>query len=275
MQSHLDVRLPAVAGTFYPASPTELTALVDRLLAGVAVSAGAPCPKAIVAPHAGYVYSGPIAASAFARLAPHADRIARVVLIGPAHRALVHGLASPGAAALRTPLGDVAVDLDALATVPSVAADPAAHAREHSLEVELPFLQRVVPRARVVPLVAGLTSPTEVGLALEALWGGPETVIVISSDLSHYLPYAIGREVDRATAQRIAAFDPLPLDDDDACGAAGINGLVWAARRRGMRCELLDLRSSGDTSGDMDRVVGYGAFALYEAGPTSKRWGSA
>jgi AmmeMemoRadiSam system protein B len=263
MQSLVAIRPPAVAGTFYPAAPALLGALVDQLLAAVVVPPGAPCPKAIVVPHAGYVYSGPIAATAFARLAPFGDRIERVVLVGPAHRALVHGLASPGAAALRTPLGDVAVDVDALATVPSVTADPAAHAREHSLEVELPFLQRVVPRARVVPLAVGRASAEDVGTVLEALWGGDETVMVISSDLSHYLPYAAAREVDRDTASRIAALDDDSLRGEQACGAAGLNGLVWVARRKGLRCELLDLRTSGDTAGGRDQVVGYGAFALF------------
>jgi len=255
-------RLPAVAGAFYPASPDALGSSVDRLLAG---ALGRPeRPKAIIAPHAGYVYSGPIAASAFALFAPHADTIRRVVLLGPAHRVFVEGLASPGVAALRTPLGDVAVDTLSLDSL-GIPASPLAHEREHSLEVELPFLQRIAPVAEVVPLVVGRARPTEVGRVLDALWGGPETVIVVSSDLSHFLPYDAGRTADRRTADRIVALDDHPLVGEEACGAAPINGLVWVARRRGLRAELLDLRSSGDTAGKRSEVVGYGAFALWEA----------
>jgi AmmeMemoRadiSam system protein B len=259
------VRSPAVAGTFYPGSEAELRATVDRLLAQVNVPSGARCPKAVIVPHAGYVYSGPIAASAFARIAPHGDRITRVVLIGPAHRVFVQGLVSPGAARLRTPLGELAVDLEALAQLESlgVGVDATAHAREHSLEVELPFLQRVTPRAKIVPLAGTRADPELVGRALELLWGGPETLIVISSDLSHYLPYADGRATDERTAARIVALDTT-LAGEDACGSIGINGLAWLARKKQLSIELLDLRSSGDTAGTRDEVVGYGAFAICE-----------
>jgi AmmeMemoRadiSam system protein B len=252
------VRRPAVAGTFYPAPPEELGRMVDDLLAA---GEPGPCPKALIVPHAGYEYSGAIAASAFARIA--GANLSRVVLVGPAHRVFVEGLVWPGAATMRTPLGDVAVDVDAVATI-DVIADPVAHEREHSLEVELPFLQRLAPHARVVPLIGSRASAEQVGRALEKLWGGPETLIVISSDLSHYMPYGAARLHDEATAGRICALD-TPIADDDACGAIGINGLLWVARRKGLRIELLDLRSSGDTAGTRKQVVGYGAFALYEA----------
>lgn len=257
------VRPPAVAGTFYPASTNELALAVDRLLAAVTIPDAAPCPKALIVPHAGYIYSGPIAAAAFARVAPFADRITRVVLVGPAHRVFIDGLASPGAARLRTPLGELEVDAEALARL-GVPASAVAHAREHSLEVELPFLQRVAPRAKVVPLIGSRARPEFVGAALETLWGGAETLIVISSDLSHYLPYDEGRATDAATCADIVAREPS-IDDERACGAVGINGLLWVARKRGLRVELVDLRSSGDTEGPRDAVVGYGAFALYEA----------
>lgn len=257
------VRSPAVAGSFYPGSAAELRALVDRLLGAVKLPANARCPKALIVPHAGYVYSGPIAASAFARVAPHGDRITRVVLIGPAHRVFVGGLVSPGASRLRTPLGELEVDLDCLAQLRDVGVDAAAHAREHSLEVELPFLQRVTPRARIVPLAGTRADPELVGRVLETLWGGPETLIVISSDLSHYLPYADGRATDERTVARILGLDTT-LAGEDACGAIGINGLAWLARKRQLSIELLDLRSSGDTAGTKDEVVGYGAFALYD-----------
>jgi MEMO1 family protein len=260
---HDTIRQPAVAGSFYPASPATLDATVERLLADAKVDATVPLPKAIVVPHAGYVYSGSVAARAFALLAPHAATVRRVVLVGPAHRVHLEGLASPGASTLRTPLGDVAVDTAALDAT-NVAVDAEAHRREHSLEVELPFLQKVAPRAKVVPLVVGHAHADDVGRLLDALWGGSETVIVVSSDLSHYLPYDVGRELDAQTAARIVTL-AQPLRGDEACGAAGVNGLLWVARRRGLRGELVDLRSSGDTAGPRDEVVGYGAFAFYEA----------
>jgi AmmeMemoRadiSam system protein B len=259
------VRMPAVAGTFYPASPAKLDALIRGLLAEVPVDEGAP-PKALIVPHAGLVYSGPIAATAYATLRPFAKRITRIVLVGPAHRAYVDGLASPGAQALRTPLGDVAVDLAALEDVPEVPVDAMAHAAEHSLEVQLPFLQELLPHAKLVPFVVGKASSEDVGRVLEALWGGPETLIVISSDLSHYLPYAEGHATDRRTAERIVAL-ASDIDPEEACGCAGVNGLLWVARRKGLRGRVLDLRSSGDTAGPRSEVVGYGAFAFSEEAP--------
>jgi len=249
-----------VAGVFYPGEPKRLAAEVDRLVAAAPSGTGA-CPKALIVPHAGFVYSGPIAASAFARVAPFADRIERVILIGPAHRVFVPGLASPGAARMATPLGEVEVDRSALA---GIAEHPAAHAREHCLEVELPFLQRVLPRAKIVPLIGSRADSEDVGALLAKLYGGPETLIVISSDLSHYLPYDDGRARDRRTADRICALDET-IAGEEACGAIGIDGLMWLARAKNLRAELLDLRSSGDTAGSRDQVVGYGAFAFYEA----------
>lgn len=263
------VRAPAVAGTFYPGGKADLGALVDRLLSRAQPPSEPQVPKAIVAPHAGYVYSGPIAASAFKLFEPISDRIQRIVLIGPAHRAYVDGLASPGVTALATPLGEVRIDSAALDLLPGVPADARAHAREHSLEVELPFLQRVAPHASIVPLVVGQASPEQVGRVLETLWGGPETRIVISSDLSHYLPYAEGRHTDERTARRIASLDAAPISPDEACGCGGINGLLRVARARRLRGEIIDLRSSGDTAGPRDEVVGYGAFAFYEDTPDS------
>lgn len=262
---HDTVRPPAVAGTFYPASPGELGSLVDRLI-GASPFGDARCPKALIVPHAGYVYSGPTAAAAFARVAPFGDRITRVILIGPAHRVFVSGLVSPGATRLRTPLGELAVDTEALALLErdfGVTANAVAHAREHSLEVELPFLQRVTPRAKIVPLAGTRADPMIVGKALETLWGGPETLIVISSDLSHYHPYTKARVLDEKTAARIVAREAT-IDSDEACGSVGINGLLWVANARGLAVELVDLRNSGDTAGTRDEVVGYGAFAVYE-----------
>jgi hypothetical protein len=251
----MTTRPPAVAGTFYPSDRGALEGMLASFLAPRGRAA-----KAILAPHAGYVYSGPIAGSAFAHLAPDVER---VVLIGPSHRVRVQGLVAPGASKLETPLGELEVDMGALRSV-GVADHPLAHAREHSLEVELPFIQKIAPRAKIVPLAVGLASPQEVGRVLESLWGGPETAIVISSDLSHYLPYCEGRRLDEATCERIASFHMV--DGYQACGAAGVNGLSWLAAKKRLRAELLDLRSSGDTAGTRAEVVGYGAFAFYEEG---------
>jgi AmmeMemoRadiSam system protein B len=258
----MEVRPAAVAGTFYPSDSDELAGVVSALLAAAPQVAG-PCPKVVIVPHAGYVYSGPIAASAFARIVPHAEKITRVVIVGPAHRVAVDGLVWPGASRLATPLGEIAIDLAAIARMPELRASVAAHAREHSLEVELPFLQRVAPHAKLVPLVVGRARPEEVGAVLDGLWGGPETLIVISSDLSHYEPYRVGRDHDRRTAARIVEGDTA-LIGADACGAAALNGLAWVGRTKRLRVELIDLRSSGDTAGSRDEVVGYGAFVGHE-----------
>jgi hypothetical protein len=259
-----EVRPAAVAGTFYPAAPRVLAQSVDELLRLAPSRVEARPPKALVVPHAGYVYSGPIAAAAYATLAPFADRIRRVVLVGPSHRVYFHGIARPAARAFDTPLGQVPVDEEAAQRVPGVAAIAPAHAREHSLEVQLPFLIRVLKSFSIVPLVVGEVSADEVAAVLDALWGGPETVVVVSSDLSHYLPYDSARRVDSVTARSIVELDPEPLAHEQACGATPVSGLVICARRRGLACELLDLRSSGDTAGGRDQVVGYGAFAFYE-----------
>ena len=250
------VREPAVAGMFYPADPEELRRMLAGFLDRVAPTS-LPPPKAIIVPHAGYIYSGPVAATAYARLRPAG--ITRVVLIGPSHRVFLYGLATSSADVWRTPLGDV--PLEAFGFIP---VNDAAHALEHSLEVQLPFLQTVLEDFLLVPFVAGDATKEEVADVLAALWGGPETLIVISSDLSHYESYGQAGKKDRATAQAIVDLDTCGLGSDTACGLSPINGLVYLARQKGMRAELLDLRSSGDTAGPRDSVVGYGAFAFYE-----------
>lgn len=268
----LNVRPPTVAGMFYPGQALALRQSLDDCFARARPEpSGLPPglrPKALVAPHAGYIYSGPIAASAYTLLEPFKNVIRRVVLLGPVHRVWVPGLALPGADGFETPLGQVAVDHDALhaiADLPQVTFSPAAHEQEHSLEVHLPFLQAVLADFRLVPLAVGGASVEEVAQVLDRLWGGEETLIVVSSDLSHYLPYqdAVGK--DQITAQAILNLDGR-LQGDQACGAAPLNGLLLAARRRGLAAHLLDLRNSGDTAGDRQRVVGYGAFAFTESG---------
>ncbi|HEX3058808.1 MAG TPA: AmmeMemoRadiSam system protein B [Usitatibacter sp.] len=259
------IRPAAMAGSFYPGESSALAAEVAGYLADASAE-GHAAPKAIIAPHAGYMYSGAIAGSIYARLAPLAGKIARVVLAGPAHRVYVAGVAVPSVDAFASPLGTVPLDaavIAALRELPFVEVNDAAHAREHSLEVHLPFLQAVLGAFSLVPLVVGEADPGEMATLFETVWGGRETLIVVSSDLSHYLPYESARGRDRDTARAIVGLEAT-LVPEEACGAAPINGLLRAARRHGMAAELVDLRNSGDTAGDRSRVVGYGAFAFTE-----------
>jgi MEMO1 family protein len=263
------IRQPAVAGTFYPADPDTLRRQVARFVAdaGVPPRDGTPLPKAIIGPHAGYAYSGPVAGHAYSRLAAARGRINRVVLIGPSHYLAFQGLAVDTAEAWEMPGGRVALDTEAIARLrrlPMVGELDAAYAREHALEVHLPFLQEVLGEFRLVPIVAGDVSADAVAAVFDALWGGPETLIVVSTDLSHYLDYATCRSVDQRTAEAIERLDPAGVTRDGACGAVPTRGLLLAAQRHGMAIERLDLRNSGDTAGGRDRVVGYGAWALFE-----------
>jgi len=250
------VREPAVAGMFYPADPDELRTQIEGFLAEAESQKGPP-PKAIISPHAGTIYSGPIAASAYARIQP--EGIERVVLLGPSHHVLLRGLAASSADAWRTPLGDVPLEHPE-----GIPVSDAAHESEHSLELQLPFLQSVLGEFKLVPLVVGDASNEEVADVLAELWGGPETLIVISSDLSHYMSYSAGREMDTTASKAIVELDSRGLDFDNACGLIPIAGLLHLAKQKGMRAELIDLRSSGDTAGPRDQVVGYGSFAFYE-----------
>jgi hypothetical protein len=257
------VRNPAVAGLFYPDDPVVLRQTVEALLGESAVAG--PAPKALIAPHAGYIYSGPIAATVYGRLASVRHAIRRVVLLGPSHRLAFHGLALCRAEAFLTPLGPVPVDPaapDLLADLAQVHMNEAAHAGEHSLEVHLPFLQVVLSDFKLVPLVVGDASPDAVAEVLDRLWGGPETLIVVSSDLSHYHDYATARRLDGETSQLIENLSRVEFDGEHACGCRPINGLLRAARSHGLKASVLDVRSSGDTAGPRDRVVGYGAYAF-------------
>jgi len=271
------VRKPAVAGLFYPSDPRALKAQLDALFAGVPMTPAA-VPKAIIAPHAGYIYSGAIAATAYARLKAARAEIRRVVLLGPAHRVGFRGLAGTSAVHFETPLGRVPVDTEALAAIadlPQVCVLDQAHAQEHSLEVHLPFLQTLFDDFTLVPLAVGDASPAEVGEVIERLWGGParrvatpneigsDTLVVVSSDLSHYHPYAVAQALDQATSRAIERLRYEDIEYDHACGRAPINGLLYVARRRGMTAQTVDLRSSGDTAGPRDQVVGYGAYVFH------------
>ena len=261
------VRPSAVAGAFYPADAERLSTDVDRLLAQVAPQSATEVPKALIVPHAGYVYSGIVAAHAYAQLRRQRETPRRIVLFGPAHFVPLRSLALPKAVAFQTPLGTVQVESEMAAdleAVPGVTRHSAAHAREHSLEVQLPFLQRTLEDFRIVPLVVGDATPNEVASVMDAAWGDASTVIVVSSDLSHYLTYQDAVEVDRRTADQILALGPAPLSPEQACGSNAINGLLITASRHHLRPKLLDLRNSGDTAGARDEVVGYGAFAFYD-----------
>jgi AmmeMemoRadiSam system protein B len=259
-------RPPAAAGRFYPRDSDELRRLLTTLFANIP-SASQPAPKALIAPHAGYIYSGPIAASAYARFIPAREVISRIVLLGPAHFVPFDGLAASSAEGFATPLGIVPVDQEAVSQLvgcSQVFIFDEPHVCEHSLEVQLPFLQTVLDRFKLVPLAVGEATAEDVSRVLELLWGGPETRFVISSDLSHYLDYDSARRLDRATANAIEALQPAQLAEDGACGRIPLCGLLRAASAHGLRARTVDLRNSGDTAGPRDQVVGYGAFAFEE-----------
>lgn len=261
------VRHAAVAGMFYPADAQELARDVDRLLDGAVpslIEAGAI--KAIAVPHAGYVYSGETAACAYASIAARRTEIRRVILLGPTHRVAISGLALPDAESFDTPLGTIDVDGEMAAAVralPQIVVNRTAHAAEHSLEVQLPFLQRVLDDFTLLPLAVGRASADEVAEVLDILWGGPETLIVVSTDLSHFHPYREAVQIDAGTVRDVLDLR-TDIDHEHACGATPLNGLLLCARRRGLRPQLIDARNSGDTAGDRSRVVGYAAFAFTE-----------
>lgn len=254
---------------FYPGTARELGSVIDRFLllaerADACALGSASAPKAIIAPHAGYVYSGPIAARAYLRWRRERDSITRVVLLGPAHRVPVRRMALSSADAWETPLGLVPIDAegrDLVRDMPGMVVDDRAHAPEHSLEVHVPFLQRVIGEFSLLPIVVGQATAGEVADVLEVVWGGGETRIVISTDLSHYHAYDEALGLDRQTAADFVAR-AARIDPQQACGAYPVQGILESARRHDLAVELLDLRNSGDTAGPRDRVVGYGAFTV-------------
>ena len=259
------IREPAVAGQFYPGNASELCTTI-RMLFEEVQEEDSPAPKALIVPHAGYIYSGPVAATAYARLRPYREQYTRVILLGPCHRVAVRGLAMSGADVFRTPLGDVPLDRDVISglAAPEVRIADATHQFEHSIEVHLPFLQTVIESFSLVPLVVGDATRETVAEVIDALWGGPETLIVISSDLSHYLTYNEARSRDQATCQAIESLESHSIDHDGACGATPIGGFLISAKQRSMKVTTLDLRNSGDTAGDRNRVVGYGSWLFLE-----------
>jgi AmmeMemoRadiSam system protein B len=257
------IRQPAVAGQFYPRRPDELIEMVNGYIKEAADIAG-PVPKAIIAPHAGYIYSGPVAGSAYARLAQANGAVKRVVLLGPSHLANIRGLATSNADSFATPLGRIPLDKDGLLEALAfrqVEISDQAHSREHSLEVQLPFLQIIFSDFKLVPLVVGSPPEADVAEVLAALWGGPETVVVISSDLSHYQSYSEAVALDKITSENIESL--RPVTEGQACGRRAINGLLHLAREAKLQGRTVDLRNSGDTAGPRDRVVGYGAYIFW------------
>ncbi len=263
------VRPAAVAGMFYPGDAGALAAEVDDLLGGVEQpQPRLGYPKALVVPHAGYIYSGAVAARAYDELAAARGNVRRVVLLGPTHRVAVKGLAVPTASAFATPLGQVRIDREALASVrdlPQVVASDPAHAAEHALEVQLPFLQKMLGDFALAPFAVGRASVAEVAGVIERLWGGPETLVVVSTDLSHYHAYDEARAIDGATISRISGF-ATDLDHEEACGATALNGLLFFSKNKNIKIKLLSACNSGDTAGGKGQVVGYSSFALYEGG---------
>jgi AmmeMemoRadiSam system protein B len=257
------IRPAAVAGSFYPDNPEHLRTQISDFLHEIHV--GNILPKALIVPHAGYIYSGSIAASAYATLKNGRDSISRVVLIGPSHRVPFKGIATSQATHFSTPLGKIPLDVNAIRDVEKlsyVAPLDEAHSFEHSLEVQLPFLQETINNFSLIPLVVGDIQPEQLAELIGAIWGGAETVIIISSDLSHYHDYKSAQKMDLATAEAIASLSPSEISYDDACGQTGVNALLIIAKIKGLKVVQLDLRNSGDTAGSRDQVVGYGSWAF-------------
>ena len=262
-----NIRPPAVAGLFYPGNAAQLRESVSEYLRQAPSVNSGVRPKALIVPHAGYVYSGSIAAAAYAQLAHRRRDVRRIVLIGPSHRVYLRGMAVPAAEVFQTPLGMVPIDLELKARLlahAQVIESDAPHAQEHSLEVQLPFLQLLFDDVSLLPLALGSASPQSVAAALAEVWGGEETLVLVSSDLSHYLPYHQARELDAQTIAAILRYDAT-LTGEQACGCVGINGLSFLARERRLGIAEIARCNSGDTAGDRVRVVGYGAFALHES----------
>ena len=263
----MNIRLPAVAGAFYPDNPATLQRdLAHMLEQAEQRELTADSIKALIVPHAGYLYSGPVAATAYKLLKPRSEQIKRVALLGPSHRVPVNGMAIPTNEQFRTPLGDIPLDLEALkqmAKLPGVERRDDAHAWEHSLEVQLPFLQAVLEEFTLVPIVVGGAGPAAVAQLLDMLWGGDETLILISSDLSHFQSYKEAMSSDQATTRLIEQKQDT-LVGEQACGCHPLNGLLRLARQKGLSLQTLDVRNSGDTAGSRDQVVGYGSYAVIQ-----------
>jgi len=260
------IRQPAVAGMFYPADPKILSNDIQHYLDSADDIKAESSAKAIVVPHAGYIYSGPVAASAYKQLFSRRDKIKRVVLLGPSHRVAFSGLAVPASDEFNTPLGNIKIDqagIQSLSDLPQIIVSDQAHRDEHSLEVQLPFLQSILGDFTLIPLVVGDAGRHDVAKVISRLWGGDETLIVISTDLSHYHEYHDAQKMDRATSDAIEKLKPDIIGYEDACGRNGLKGMMTVAIEKNLQAEILDLRNSGDTAGSKDQVVGYGAYVFH------------
>lgn len=267
MKLQTNTRKPAVAGSFYPDDSSVLDSEVQAYLNNCEVKATGKQPLAMIVPHAGYIYSAPIAASAYKQLIPFAEQISRVVLLGPSHRIPLMGIATSSADDFETPLGTIPLDqqtIKQLNQLPFVQSYDEAHYQEHSLEVQLPFLQKILTQFTLVPLVVGQINDQQVSELLESLWQNKNTLILISSDLSHYLAYDKAKQCDRATCRSIEALEPQNIHYEQACGRSAIAGMLLSAKKHKLQVQTLDLRNSGDTAGSKDRVVGYGAWAFFQ-----------
>jgi hypothetical protein len=265
----VDARRPAAAGVFYPAD-SELLGRTVRALLDAAPPASRPgsraarFPRAIVVPHGLLGLAGTVAAAAWSRVAPHAARYKRVVILGPSHHAQFAGLAAPFSDAFATPLGPVEVDRIGIETArcfPQLFISDEPHEQEPSLEVQLPFVQLVLPEVTILPLVVGETEDAESAQVIESLWNDT-TLVVVSTDLSHYHDAATAQRIDHATGQAIEALEALRIQEEQACGHAALRGLLVVARARGLRASRVELRHSGETSGDLSEVIGYGSFVF-------------
>ena len=260
------IRHPAVAGMFYPSDSVELQNQVQGFLR--TAKPAKHIPKAIIAPHAGYIYSGAIAGSAYAPLDEISDRFDRVILLGPCHREYVSGIAASTATAFNTPLGEVLLDQAGIRSIVEkfdfVDYSDRAHKLEHSLEVQLPFLQSILKDFSLLPFAVGGATPEQVEALLDQVWLEASQLVVVSSDLSHYLDYSKAQEIDGYTTQKIENLDPTGLSPEHACGQRPVCGLLRYASKHGLKCEVVDVRNSGDTAGTRDQVVGYGAYLFYE-----------
>ena len=258
-------RPPAVAGSFYPGNQSDLASTIDELVAHSESQFSQPA-KAFIVPHAGYQYSGSTAAEVYSLIEKQKKKVNRVVLLGPCHRVWTQGIAIPSCDSFSTPLGEIPLDKKTLAELshlPQVDVYDAPHEQEHSLEVQLPFLQRVLDDFSLIPLAVGDATPSEVAKVLTDLWELPNTIFLISSDLSHFLTYEVAQNVDQHTTQRILAKDYMSLDHKMACGCTPIQGLLQVAKEKSLNITLLKQCNSGDTAGDKSRVVGYAAYAVY------------
>jgi len=263
--AHTIIRPAAVAGLFYSADPDQLRSDVLHYLQQAKASSDFT-PKAIIAPHAGYIYSGPVAASAYKLLQPVKHLIKQVILLGPSHRVAFRGIATPDADYFSTPLGKIKINrllCEQIESLDFVQANATAHAQEHSLEVQLPFLQNILDDFELTPLVVGDCDAQDVAHLLDLLWGGNDTLIVISSDLSHYHNYLSAQQLDRKTSLAIENCQPEKISYEDACGRSPLNGLLTLAKQKHLDIDTVDLRNSGDTAGDKERVVGYGAYVVH------------